>query len=145
MVRWIRCHCPPDTEFQIRTLAVWGRARYFSITETPHTIESLRSGREERICFFETWMPERGSNPRHLTFQEGSFNQCTRAPPLPRTRIWWSEMTSQRTCSAAIRGSCYGIWATNYFGAKAHVRLLNILTSSTCKIHLVAFNLVLMP
>ena len=29
MVRWIRWHCPPDTEFKIRALAVWGRARYF--------------------------------------------------------------------------------------------------------------------
>ena len=33
MVRWLRWHCPPDTGFEIRALAVWGRARYFSVTE----------------------------------------------------------------------------------------------------------------
>ena len=32
MVRWLRWHCPPDTEFEIRALAVWGRARYLSVT-----------------------------------------------------------------------------------------------------------------
>ena len=30
MVRWLRWHRPPDTRFEIRTLAVWGRARYLS-------------------------------------------------------------------------------------------------------------------
>ena len=42
MVRWMRWHCPPDTWFKIRALAVWGRARYLSVTEAPHNIESLR-------------------------------------------------------------------------------------------------------
>ena len=36
MVRWMRWHCPPDTGFEIRALAVWGRAGYFSVTEAPH-------------------------------------------------------------------------------------------------------------
>ena len=31
MVRWLRWHCPPDTGFEIRALAVWGRARYLSV------------------------------------------------------------------------------------------------------------------
>ena len=35
MVRWMRWHCSPDTWFEIRALAVWGRARYFSFTEAP--------------------------------------------------------------------------------------------------------------
>ena len=30
MVRWLRWHSPPDTGFETRTLAVWGRARYIS-------------------------------------------------------------------------------------------------------------------
>ena len=38
MVRCMRWHCPPDTGFEIRTLAVWGEARYFSVTEAPHNI-----------------------------------------------------------------------------------------------------------
>ena len=51
MVRWMRW--PPDTgsEF-IRTLAIWGRARYHSVTKVPHNIESLRMSVEERSCFF---------------------------------------------------------------------------------------------
>ena len=28
-------HCSPDTGFEIRTLAVWDRARYLSVTEAP--------------------------------------------------------------------------------------------------------------
>ena len=44
MVRWLRWHCPPDTGFEIRTLAVWGRARYLSVTEAPHNTD------------FHTWM-----------------------------------------------------------------------------------------
>ena len=36
--------CPPDTGFEIRALAVWGRARYLSVTEAPHNTH------------FHTWM-----------------------------------------------------------------------------------------
>ena len=38
------------------------------------------SERGKTFCFFETWRPEWGSNPRFPTFQAGSFNHCTRAP-----------------------------------------------------------------
>ena len=65
---------------KIRTLAVWGRTRYLSVTEALHNIESLRVSGEETFSFFETWRSERGSNPRSLTFQAGSFNHGTRAP-----------------------------------------------------------------
>ena len=44
MVRWLRWHCPPDTGFEIRALAVWGRARYLSVTEALHNTD------------FHTWM-----------------------------------------------------------------------------------------
>ena len=40
MVGWTRCL--PDTWFEIRTLVVWGRARYLSATEAAHNIESLQ-------------------------------------------------------------------------------------------------------
>ena len=75
MVRW---HCPPDTGFIIRTLVVWGRARYFSVTEASHNIESLR-------------MPERGSNLRSPTFQAGSFTLCTGAPTCSMARHSFKE------------------------------------------------------
>ena len=64
MVRWMRWHSPRDTGYEIRALAVWGRARYLSFTEAPNNIESLRVSREETFSFFETWRPEWGSNPR---------------------------------------------------------------------------------
>ena len=38
-VRWVRRRCPPDTGFEIQTLEVWGRARYFSMTEALHNTE----------------------------------------------------------------------------------------------------------
>ena len=41
MVRWLRRHCPPDTGFEIRALAVWGRARYLSVTEAPHNTDLI--------------------------------------------------------------------------------------------------------
>ena len=43
-MRWMRWHCPPDTGFKIRALAVLGRARYLSVTKAPHNTE------------FYTWM-----------------------------------------------------------------------------------------
>ena len=33
---------PLDTRFEIRDLAVWGRARYLMVTKAPYNIESLR-------------------------------------------------------------------------------------------------------
>ena len=83
---WEECdytYCTPDTWFEIRALAVWGRARYFSVTKAPHNIKCLRVSREESSCFFETWRPEWGSNPRSLTFQAGSFNHPTAPGPPP--------------------------------------------------------------
>ena len=40
MVRWMRWHCPLDTGFEIRSLAVWGRAcsLRLSVTEAPQSI-----------------------------------------------------------------------------------------------------------
>ena len=80
MVRWKTWHCPPDTGFKIRARAIWGRASHLSVTEASHNIGYLRVSGEETLCFFETWRPEWGSNPRSPTFQAGSFNQCTRSP-----------------------------------------------------------------
>ena len=58
MVRWLRWHCPPDTGFVIRTLAVWGRARYLSITEAPHNTD------------FHTWMGK-----KHFLFLSNRRNR----------------------------------------------------------------------
>ena len=73
-----------DTRFEIRALAVRGRARYLSVTEVSHTIESSRVSGEETFCFFETRRPEWDSNPRSSTFQAGSISHCARARALIR-------------------------------------------------------------
>ena len=56
MVRWLRCHCPPDTGFEIRALAVWGRARYLSVTEAPHNYIITTEWR--RLAEFPTSSPD---------------------------------------------------------------------------------------
>ena len=71
---------PSRKKLEIQALAVLGRARYRSVREAPHNIESVRVSYEETFCLFETWMPERSSNPRSPTFQAGSFNHYIRAP-----------------------------------------------------------------
>ena len=38
----MRRHCPPNTRFKIRALLVSAEARYLSVKEAPHNIESLR-------------------------------------------------------------------------------------------------------
>ena len=54
MVRWLKWHCPPDTGFEIRTLAVWGRARYLSVTEAPHNTDFHTWMGKKHFCFFQT-------------------------------------------------------------------------------------------
>ena len=89
LVRWIRWHRPLDTYFKIRALEIWGRARYLSVTAASYNIQFCRVSSEivtlklegqnggEIFSCFETWRPERGSNPRSATFQTGSINHCT--------------------------------------------------------------------
>ena len=59
----------------------------------------LSLGVKKKIfCFFETWMPERGTKLRYPTFQEGSFDHCTMAHvkwsgsiyPPPPPQVKWS-------------------------------------------------------
>ena len=49
---WMRWHCPPDTVFESRALAVWGRARYLSVTEAPHNTEfHMWMGKKHFVSF----------------------------------------------------------------------------------------------
>ena len=45
-----------------------------------HNSKYLRVSGKETHRLFETWISERGSNPRSPTFQACSFSHCTRAP-----------------------------------------------------------------
>ena len=79
MVRWIRWHCPPDTGFEIRALAVWGRARYLSVTEAPHNTEFYTWMGKKHFCFFQT--AETGN--RALAWKAAVLT-TTLGPPSPK-------------------------------------------------------------
>ena len=63
----MRWHCPPDTEFEIRALAVWCRVRYLSVTEAPHNTEfHTWMGRKHFVSFKP---PRPGTEPRTLAWK----------------------------------------------------------------------------
>ena len=94
MVRWLRWHCPPDTGFEIRALAVWGRARYLSVTEAPHNTNfHTWMGKKQFFCFFQTAetgnrTPDsgvKGSGANH--YPKASLSPC-KASSLPFNSLW---------------------------------------------------------
>ena len=74
MLRW---HCPPDTEFEIQALAVWGRARHLSVAEAPHNIESVRASREDIFCFFA----RAGFQPQSPISKQAALTTAPGPPP----------------------------------------------------------------
>ena len=78
MVRWLRWHCPPDTGFEIRALAVWGRARYLSVTEAPHNTDFHMWMGKKHFCFFET--AETGNRTPNSGVKGSGANHYPRAP-----------------------------------------------------------------
>ena len=73
------------SRFEIRALAVRIRPHHLSITEAPHSIESLQVNGEDTFYFSETWRPEWGSNPRSRLFKQAASKQAalTNAPGPP--------------------------------------------------------------
>ena len=94
MVRWLRWHCPPDRGFEIRALAVWGRARYLSVTEALHNTEFYTWMGKKHFCFFQT--TETGDWTPNFSVKDSGDNHYPRAPVddkdmiLPPTR--WSRI-----------------------------------------------------
>ena len=84
MVRWLRWHCPPDTGFEIRALAVWGRARYLSVTEAPHNTNFHTWMGKKQFCFFQT--AEAGNRTPDSGVKGSGANHYPRAPAL---KILW--------------------------------------------------------
>ena len=78
MVRWLRWHCPPDTGFEIRALAVWGRARYLSVTEAPHNTDFHTWVGKKHFCFFQT--AETGNRTPNSGVKGSGANHHPRAP-----------------------------------------------------------------
>ena len=89
----MRRHFPIDTMdwgFEIRALAVWGRALYHSVTETPHNTESLRLSEH---LFLRNLNARTGGEPRSPTFQM-KWNESGFRPPLCTYRLNWARRTS---------------------------------------------------
>ena len=70
MVRWVRWHGPPDTGFEIQILEVWSRARYLSITETPHNI------------YVSFKLPRPVNEPRALAWKAAVLTTTLGPPPF---------------------------------------------------------------
>ena len=79
MVRWLRWHCLPDTGFEIRALAVWGRARYLSVTEAPHNTDFYTWMGKKRFLFLSN-RRDREPNPELV---KGSGDNHYPPPPFP--------------------------------------------------------------
>ena len=75
MARW---HCPPDTGFEIRALEVWGRARYLSVTEAPHSTNFHTWMGNKQFCFFQT--AETGNRTPDSGVKGSGANHYPRAP-----------------------------------------------------------------
>ena len=74
----MRWHCPPDIGFEIRALAVWGRARYPSVTEAPHNTEFYTWMGKKHFCFFQT--AETGTRTPNSGVKGSGANHYPRAP-----------------------------------------------------------------
>ena len=81
MVRWLRWHCSPDTGFEIRALAVWGRARYLSVTEALHNTD-LGGGPRVVVSTAAFHARVRGSVPGL-----GGWKKQKMFLPLPRVKV----------------------------------------------------------
>ena len=79
MVRWLRWHCPPDTGFEIRAPAVWGRARGTSRSRRLSTILSFTRGwGRNTFCFFQT--AATGNRTPNSGVKGSGANHYPRAP-----------------------------------------------------------------
>ena len=70
MVRWLRWHCPP---------AVWGRARYLSVTEAPHNTDFHTWMGKKHFCYFKS--PRPGTEPRTLAWKAAVLTTTLGPPP----------------------------------------------------------------
>ena len=99
MVRWLRWHCPPDTGFEIRALAVWGRARYLSVTEAPHNTNFHTWMGKKQFCFFQT--AETGNRTPDSGVKGSGANHYPRAPALEtykEHKIWHDSRSTLCSC-----------------------------------------------
>ena len=100
MVRWVRWHCPPDTGFEIRALAVWSRARYLPVTEAPHNINSHTWMGKKHFLFLSNLRNREPSPELWRERQRCHYHRAPAQPPSCTYRLslvsrttwgWWDE------------------------------------------------------
>ena len=99
MVRWLRWHCPPDTEFEIRALAVWGRARYLSVTEAPRNTDFHTWMGKKHFFFFQ--IAEIGNRTPNSGVKGRGANHYPRAPA--HLINYKSKLDNQEVITASLR------------------------------------------
>ena len=122
MVRWLRWHCPPDTGFEIRALAVWGRARYLSVTEAPHNTNFHTWMGKKQFCFFQT--AETGNRIPDSGVKGSGANHYPRAPAQQMYNIVYNATLSVNRVinwaslvKSLINGLGFGLAYTEQFVA----------------------------
>ena len=73
-----------DTGFEIRALAVWGRARYLSVMEAPHNTDFHPWMGKKHFCFFQT--AETGNRTPNSGVKGSGANHYPRAPARGMTK-----------------------------------------------------------
>ena len=64
------------------------------------------SERERKICFFESWIPERGTNPRSPDFSSRPlYNHCISPPPppCPNCSNWEYSTSKERLTKMSVK------------------------------------------
>ena len=92
----MRWHCPPDTGFEIRALAVWGRARYLSVTEAPHNTNFHTWMGKKQFCFFQT--AGTGNRTPDSGVKGSGANHYPRAPAQKHRQllVHWNRTSKSR-------------------------------------------------
>ena len=128
MVRWLRWHCPPDTGLEIRALAVWGRARYLSVTEAPHNTNFHTWMGKKQFCFFQT--AETGNRTPDSGVKGSGANHYPRAPAHSGLTTLWKIVTPKNnrsstsvTLTASAGGSVERTTQSVVQGDHGHVNL----------------------
>ena len=86
IVRWLRWHCRPDTGFEIRALAVRGRARYLSVTEVPHNTDIHTWMGKKHFLFL---LNRRDRKPRTLAWKTAVLTTTLGPPPHTPIKDCW--------------------------------------------------------
>ena len=105
MVRWLRWHCPTDTGFEIRVMAVWGRARYLSVTEAPHNTDFHTWMGKKHFCFFQT----AGNRTPNSGVKGSGANHYPRAPAPDVDRLCLSPFQQTRDIHPMLF-QCWPYW-----------------------------------